>query len=97
MMVAPTKELGKLPSTGLMFFQTSIQEVRQTEPISNSVRKGDTRIIHVGNTILDAAVEARIDENWCLLNNQSTCNAFINEKYLSNIRDAPNGQYIRVH
>ena len=26
-----------------------------------------------------------------------TCNAFINEKYLSNIRDAPDGKYRRVH
>ena len=53
--------------------------------------------MHVGNTILAAAAEAGIDENWCLLDNQSTCNAFINKKYLSNIRDAPNVQYLCVH
>ena len=53
--------------------------------------------MHVGDTILAAAVEAGIDKNWCLLDNQSTCNAFINGKYLSNIRDAPDGQYLRVH
>ena len=53
--------------------------------------------MHMGDTILDSAAEAEIDENWCLLNNQLTCNAFINEKYLSNIRDAPDGQYLRVH
>ena len=52
--------------------------------------------MHVGNTILAAAAEAGIDENWFLLDNQSTCNAFINGKYLSNIRDAPDGQYLRV-
>ena len=51
----------------------------------------------MGNTILAAAVEAGIDENWCLLYNQPTCNAFINLKYLSNIRDATDGQYLRVH
>ena len=61
------------------------------------MRKGDARIMHVGNTILAAAVEAVIDENWYLLDNQSTCNAFINGKYLSKIRDAPDGQYLRVH
>ena len=53
--------------------------------------------MHVGNTILAAAAESIINENWCLLDNQSTWNAFINKKYLSNIRDAPDGQYLRVH
>ena len=53
--------------------------------------------MHVGDTILAAATEARIGENWCLLNNQSTCNAFINKKYLLNIRYAPDRQYLPVH
>ena len=53
--------------------------------------------MHVGNTILDAAAETGIDENWCLLDNQSTCNAFINKKYLSNIIDATDRKYIRFH
>ena len=81
-MGSPTEEWVKLPSPGLVFFQTSTQEVGQTKPINNSVRKGDASIIHVGNTILAAAAEAGIDENVCLLYNQSTCNAFINKKYL---------------
>ena len=51
----------------------------------------------MGNTILAAVEEARIDENLCLLNNQSTCNALINEKFLSNIKDAPNGKYLHIH
>ena len=63
MMGSPTKEWGELPSPGLMFCQTSTQETRQTKSINNSVRKGDDRIIHVGNTILAAAAEAGIDEN----------------------------------
>ena len=96
-MGSPTKEWGKLPFTGLMFCQTSTQEVRQTEPINKSVRKGDSRIMHVGDNILAAAAEAEIDENWYLLDNQSTCNAFINKKYLSNIRDASDGEYLHVH
>ena len=70
MMEAPTKEWGILPSPGLMLFQTSTQEVPQTEPINNSVNKGNTIIIHVGDTILSAAVEAGIDENWCLIDKQ---------------------------
>ena len=53
--------------------------------------------MHVGNTILAAAVQAGIDENWCLLDNQLTCNEFINGKYLSNIRYAPDRKYLRVH
>ena len=80
-----------------MFCQTSTQEVPKTESINNSVKKGNAIIIYVGDTILATAEEAGIDENRCLLNKQSTCNAFINKKYLSNIRDAPYGQYIRVH
>ena len=53
--------------------------------------------MHVGDTILTDVAEARINENWCLLNNQLTCNAFINKKHLSYIRDAPDGQYLHVH
>ena len=59
--------------------------------------KGDAIIMHVGDTILAAAEEARNDEDWYLLDNQSTCNAFINGKYFSNIRDAPDGQYLSFH
>ena len=51
----------------------------------------------MGDTILSAEAGAGIDENWCLLYNQSTCNALINKKCLSNIRDDHDGQYIRVH
>ena len=61
-----------------MFCQTSTQEAQQTECINSSVRKGDDSIMHVVDTILADAAEAVIDENWCLLDNQSTCNAFIN-------------------
>ena len=50
-----------------------------------------------GDTILAAAPESSIDENWCLLKNQSTWNVFINGKCISNIRDAPNGSYLHVH
>ena len=61
------------------------------------MRKGNSSIMNVGDTILAAAAEAAIDENWCLLDNQSTYNAFINGKYLSNIRDATDGKYLRLH
>ena len=80
-----------------MFLQTSTQDIPQTEPINNSVKKGGARIMCVGNTILAAAAEARIGENCCLLDNQSTCNSFINKKYLSNIRDTPDEKYLCVH
>ena len=59
--------------------------------------KGGASIMHVGDTILAAASEIGMDENWRLLDNQLTCNKFINRKYLSNIRDAPDVQYLRVH
>ena len=72
MMGCPTKERGELPYPGLVFCQTSTQESRQTKSINNSVRKGDASIMHVGNTILAAVAEAGIEENWCLLDNQST-------------------------
>ena len=52
--------------------------------------------MRVEYTIVADASESGIDENWCLLNNQSTCNPFINRKYLSNTRYAPDGQYLRV-
>ena len=97
MIGSPTEEWGELPSPGLMFCKTSTQEVRKTEPINNSVRKGDAILMHVGNTVLAAAEETKIDENWFLLDNQSTCNTFINKKYLSKIRDDPDGQYLCVH
>ena len=51
----------------------------------------------VGETRLDAAAEAGIDEKWFLLNNQQTCNALINGKYMSNIIDDPDWKYLIVH
>ena len=87
MMGSPTYESGELPYPGLMLCKTSTQEARQNQSINNSVRKGDAIIIHVSDTILAAAAEAGIDNNWCLIDNRSTCNAFINGKYFLNIRD----------
>ena len=46
----------------------------------------------VVDTIVDDVSEAGIDKKWYLLNNQSTCNAFTNGKYLSNIVDSPDGK-----
>ena len=97
MMGPPTKECGEPPSPGLMFCRNSIQEVPQTELTKNIVKKDNARIMHVGDIILVAAVESVIDENWFLLDNRSACNIFINGKYLSNIRDAPYGQYLCVN
>ena len=37
-----------------------------------------------------------IDEDWCLLDNQSTCNIFTNRRYLRNIRRAPNGRELHI-
>ena len=59
-----------------------------------SQSKHNASIMRVGDTILDSAVEAGIYENWCLLDNQSTCNTFIYGKYMSNIRDDLGGKYI---
>ena len=78
MMRSPTNEWGELPSPGIMLCQTSTQEARQNQYINNSVMKGNASIMHLGDTILDAAAETVIDEKLCLLDNQSTCNTFIN-------------------
>ena len=73
------------------------------EPITDEVKeilsrnKHNSYKIPVGDTLLADAVEASTDENWCLIYNQSICNALINEKYLSNIRDSSDGKYILVH
>ena len=97
-----TKEWDDLPSPGLMFCQTLSQEVLHKNPSTDKIKEafshnnGNTSIIHVVDTILADAEESRIGKNWYLINNQSTCNAFINGKYLSKIRNAPNGKYLRV-
>ena len=53
--------------------------------------------MHVVYTILAVAIEAIIDGSLCLLDNQSTCNAFIDGKYISKFRDSPGGKYPCVH
>ena len=58
----PTKEWGELPSPGRILCQTSTQEAQKNESISNSVRKGDVSIMHMGDTILAAAAAAEIDK-----------------------------------
>ena len=59
--------------------------------------KHNVNIMRVGYTNMDAATEAVINKNWCRLDNKSTCNDLINGEYMSNIRDAPDGQYLCVH
>ena len=59
-----------------------------------SHNKLNSNIICVVDTILDAAAEYGISENWCLLNNQSTYNIFIDGKYLTYIIYAPDIQYL---
>ena len=66
---APTEEWGEPPSTGLMLCETSTQEVIHTERINDNIKKGNTSIMHVGDTILNATTETRINENWRHLNN----------------------------
>ena len=61
------------------------------------MRKGYSIIMHMGDTILAAVAEVGIDENWCLIDNQLTCNTFVNKKYLLNIRDSPDGKCLRVN
>ena len=61
------------------------------------MKEVNSSIMHVGNTILSAAAEAVINENWCLIGNHLTCNAFINVKYLLNIIVVPDGKYPHVH
>ena len=69
MMGYTTDEWGELPSPCLKFCKNSTQDVPQNEPINNIVKKVNYSIMHVGDTILDAAAEARINKNWCLLDN----------------------------
>ena len=63
----PTKEWDDLPSPGLIFFYTSSHEVLNMEPFTDksqelfSLNKCDANIMHVGDTILDAASEAGIE------------------------------------
>ena len=59
--------------------------------------KHNTNILGVGDTIMDAASEAGIDKNWYLFDNQSTRNAFINEKYLLNTKNYLDGKCLHVH
>ena len=62
-----------------------------------SHNKRNSNLMRVGDTILASTEVARIDENWCLLENQSTCDSLINGNYISNIRDALDGIYLCVH
>ena len=57
-----------------MFFQKPPQEVLQMEAITDKVQevlscnKRKTKIMRLGDTILDAAAEAGIDKNWSHIN-----------------------------
>ena len=86
-----------------MFFQTLSQEVLHMEPVSDIFQavfsriKRNTNTMCVGYTTLDVLSEASFDESWCLIDNQSTCNDFINSKYLSNIVDDSYGECFMCH
>ena len=98
-----TKKWDDLPYPGLVFSHTSSQEVFHMESLTDKVQefflrnKRRANIMRVVDTILSAASEAVIYENLCIIDNKSTCNAFINGKYLSDTSDAPYGQYLRDH
>ena len=68
-MGAPTKELDEPPYPGLILFQTSTQQVLQTKPINENMKKGNARKIYMGDTILAAAADVGTNEHWCLLDN----------------------------
>ena len=63
----PAKEWDDLPSTGLIGFQTSSQEVLQTQPSTDKIeeelwhKKFNDSVLRVGDTILAAASESGID------------------------------------
>ena len=81
-----------------MFFQTSSQDFLWMEVQEVLFfNKYNSNIMGVGDTILYDVTESSIDDNWCLVDNKSTFNALINGKYLSKIREAPDGQYLCVH
>ena len=83
-MVITTKEWDDIPYHELIFYRNSSQEVlymySNTDEAQKvfSHNKFNANIMCVEDAILAAAAESGIDENWCLLNNQSTCNYFIN-------------------
>ena len=69
MMGIPTEEWYDLPYPGLMFCQTSSQEVLHTEPTTDEIKevflrnKRNIKLMRVVDTILDSASEAIFDEN----------------------------------
>ena len=91
------------PPPGIVLYRTTSKEVLNTDTITDKTKealfqkKVNARVMRVGDTILATAEETAINENLCLLDNKSTFNAFIKGKYLSNIRNDPDRQYLRVH
>ena len=57
-------------------------------------KKHNSNIISVGDTIMTAEKESGINNNWCLLENESTCNTFVYWKHLLKSRDSPDGKKI---
>ena len=92
MMGISAKEWDDIPYLGIMFYQTSSQAVLQLgankyeAQESSSHNNTNYNIMRVLDIILDDAAEAGIDKNWCLLDNQSTCNAFIVEFFVKHPR-----------
>ena len=87
----------------LMFYQTWSENVNQMEENSqehwSALTHTPPNILHtkVGDFIFIQGRSKAIDTNWCLLKNKSTCNEFVNKKYLRNTRKAPNGWVMHVH
>ena len=69
-MVIPAKEWYNLPSPGLMFCQTSQQEVLKVQSITDEFKEAflrnklNTNVMRVLDTIMATAAEASTDENW---------------------------------
>jgi hypothetical protein len=94
----PTMELGSGPQVMFCQIGQSVGKLDSSPHEDAFTHRGARNVTH--HTWSDAVLSqapGSINKDWCLLDSQSTCNVFVNPRYLTNIRMAPGGQEMHIH
>ena len=83
------------PVTGVQFLQETITPME--ESTEDGDENSDTDLDFTFAQTMETDRKLKVDQNWVLLDSESTVNIFSNPKFLKNIRHCGNAHGLRIH
>jgi hypothetical protein len=84
-------------STGAQLFQRDVDDDEEDDDDDDDDGDDINFTFHLNDDTVTIALKHTINQNWVLLNSDSTVNIFSNKKFLKNIRRCDTEQGLRVH